>query len=563
MKATFALCLSLAVTLGSAIPQWVPAKDDTINGNATLQFKVALKQQNLEHLDQLFWHISDPDGPLFGKFLEHEQIADLISLSEEKLALVEQHLVKDSGKFCDVEIRRSLHRDYIHVSTCVDQAKLILPNLQLIRYQREDNSQTILRSPTLVDLSQNLTFLGMPHELHQYLGGIHDLTDLPPVNSKTDSPNSKESWLPSDKELTILDVIDALGVTMEGVSGVTLVADNPQVRQAVVEMENALIYGPALSSFQSTYGLKQSPIRVIGLEKYSSLSADIDGQTITAIAQGVHTWSFVFSATASWVDVVEKIMQTEGAPRVISVSWNSIASLLQPSAMKAANISLMKLGLAGYTWLSSTGNEGPLINPSTCNAFDSRFPATSQYVVSVGGNKVTTGQTNPTAWFRSGGGFSEYFPRPSFQEEAVQKYLNSTTLPLNPKGERYGTTGRAFPDISGFGAYYPIIHNGEWVPIAGTAASTMQVAGIVTLIQIHRYQKGLGPLGPLIQPLYKLKNGVGFDVTEGQTYALSTDGCAGDIYPGFKAAEGWDPTSGLGSPEFKVLLEQLMTLGDN
>jgi len=86
---------------------------------------------------------------------------------------------------------------------------------------------------------------------------------------------------------------------------------------------------------------------------------------------------------------------------------------------------------------------------------------------------------------------------------------------------------------------------------------------LIALVNILRYQKGVGPLGPLNQTLYGLKNGVGYDVTQGQTYAISRSSCSRIYFPGFEATEGWDLTTGLGSPRFQTLVEQLVDLGNS
>jgi tripeptidyl-peptidase-1 len=107
------------------------------------------------------------------------------------------------------------------------------------------------------------------------------------------------------------------------------------------------------------------------------------------------------------------------------------------------------------------------------------------FVTTVGG----TTQVNPeVAASLSGGGFSNYFPRPSYQVEAVSSYLQSI-------GSQYSglfkcvfcfdncdlppltvtvlsTTGRGYPDISAQALNFQIVLNGTVVGINGTSCST-------------------------------------------------------------------------------------------
>ena len=52
--------------------------------------------------------------------------------------------------------------------------------------------------------------------------------------------------------------------------------------------------------------------------------------------------------------------------------------------------------------------------------------------------------------FTSGGGFSNVFSRPSYQNSAVASYLQIDTVQL-PPSSTYNSTGRAFPDVSANG----------------------------------------------------------------------------------------------------------------
>lgn len=76
-----------------------------------------------------------------------------------------------------------------------------------------------------------------------------------------------------------------------------------------------------------------------------------------------------------------------------------------------------------------------------------QFPSSCPYITSVGGTQAYRPEI---AWGASSGGFSEYFPQPWYQKEAIAAYLESG---LSSEMKTYLTPyvnweGRAMPDIS-------------------------------------------------------------------------------------------------------------------
>jgi len=543
------LCLSAAA-------DWQRTSNQVVNDDHSFIFKVALKQQNMDYLDSLLWQIADMNSPFAGKYLTHDQIADIISLPEEQIQQVEQYLTKDSGKFCDVDIHRSLHRDFIYVNTCAAQAKLIFPNLDLAVYENED--KLVLRNSIIVDIGSNATLLGVPQELHQYIEAIHDVTDLPITHYRSAADPSLP-WATNTKELTIKDMIEFFGVNYDGIDASTLKADDGQVRQGVIELNHAGFSQKELVAYQKRYGLPINPInKVVGTEETStnSVEASLDVQTITGISGNLETWDFVFNGTTGWIDVLEAIMGTKGAPKVYSVSWVAFENSFSDSQLTATNNAFLKFGAAGFTFVEGSGDWGPNLE-NNCTTYVATFPSSSPYVLSVGGTKINKDNNIEEAWMHSGGGFSGRLARPSYQDGKVNQYLSIANLPTD--NNTYPTTGRAFPDISAFGAFQPVLANGSYQPVGGTSAATPQIAAMIALINVHRYQKGMGPVGVANPTLWKLDN-VGFDVTIGQSYAANPSGyCPGTYLPGFPATKGWDAITGLGSPDFNTILQAFLS----
>lgn len=219
------------------------------------------------------------------------------------------------------------------------------------------------------------------------------------------------------------------------------------------------------------------------------------------------------------------------------------------------------LGMRGITVFESSGDGGL---GGTCIAadfvtaqFTPLFPPSCPYITAVGG----TQQINPQiTWTGSGGGFSNYFSRPDFQQAAITEYLKT----VSPETfEYYGQyngnwSGRGIPDISAasLDPYYAITYNGTVVRIGGTSGASPVWAGIVGLLNDARFRAGKSSLGYINPLLYTLGPQGLVDLAEGYM-----DGCTDNI-PGarYNATLGWDPATGWGIPDFARLKDLVLSI---
>eukprot|EP00127_Corallochytrium_limacisporum_P002102 Clim_evm1s106 gene=Clim_evmTU1s106 len=321
----------------------------------------------------------------------------------------------------------------------------------------------------------------------------------------------------------------------------------PQVStQAVASFfdgQNEEYFSPAdLAQFQSKFDVTSNAIKkVIGPTNNSAspqYEANLDTQYITSSCKGCATWVFYqedFFNLASWVATV---LETDNAPHVLSMSYGFSEESGYWENMDSANVQFMKLGTTGRTLLVASGDSGV---GCSGGANDPGFPASSPYVTAVGG---TDGASK--GWAHSGGGFSNQFARMHYQNDQVTAYLDSSIS--FPPSNQFNTTGRAFPDISGFSTYYEIIYEGSPVLLDGTSCSTPTVAGIVTLLNDVSIANGgstLGFLNPLLYQMAVDKPQAFTDIVSGKN---PDSPCSG-----FNAAPGWDPVTGLGTPNFPAM----------
>jgi subtilase family serine protease len=239
----------------------------------------------------------------------------------------------------------------------------------------------------------------------------------------------------------------------------------------------------------------------------------------------------------------------------------------------------------GVTMLGSSGDGGSANSSFTPVPTQPVFPfptvewpASDPLVTGVGGTYLCTDpitgmgvdNTDPPVecqnqpnrekgWIASGGGFSHVFGKPSYQNSLP---AGSTTI-----GSTRGVPDIAYQASSRTGVLVYDTAPGDaeggvrcpggdpcsagWYVVGGTSSGSPQWAGLVAIAdQIAGH--GLGLINP---KLYALASGSNYgtyfyDVTTGNNQADP------DV-PGFPATTGWDPVTGLGTPNAATLLPAL------
>jgi tripeptidyl-peptidase-1 len=249
-------------------------------------------------------------------------------------------------------------------------------------------------------------------------------------------------------------------------------------------------------------------------------------------------------------------------PHTISISYAENEQNIPPTVSSAVCNQIAQLGIRGVSVLSGSGDWGV---GSGCLTNDGRnktwftpiFPASCPYITSVGG--VTGTQPEKAIGFSSGG-FSDRFPRPAYQESQVSSFLSKHGAQW---AQYYNAKGRGFPDISAQAQGFRIINGGRAALIGGTSASTPVVSSVVALLNAKRLQDGQPLLGFLNPWLYSVDTKVATDITQGKS-----TGCTGRSkisgQPAGKVAganwaavKGWDPVTGIGTPKFSAMLQNL------
>jgi subtilase family serine protease len=231
--------------------------------------------------------------------------------------------------------------------------------------------------------------------------------------------------------------------------------------------------------------------------------------------------------------------------------------------------SLQSVTSHGYTFSQYT------FSPSQGAVFTADYPTSSPYVTSVGATQFVPG-SNPLreetasilngALITTGGGFSSFQPQPSYQAQAVAKYLASPGITL-PPSFAYNPNMRAYPDVALNGHNYVVYYSNDTsdqcpcssMHVDGTSASSPAFAGMITLVNNKLLSMGLSPLGFLNPLLYQMAQEAPeafTDITSGSNRCNRAYCC---IY-GWEGAPGWDPVSGLGTINFPQFLDYVMKI---
>ncbi|KAJ7927233.1 subtilisin-like protein [Mycena leptocephala] len=199
----------------------------------------------------------------------------------------------------------------------------------------------------------------------------------------------------------------------------------------------------------------------------------------------------------------------------------------------------MALGARGISVIFASGDGGvhgmhDATTVCTNNTFMPVFPAVA---LSIYQGFAPEKATNFT-----GGGFSDYFPTPYYQTEAVTGFLG--TIPYDFSGT-FSKTGCGHS-----GWNFEMVAGGEVILDGGTSASSPTFASIIALINDRLVAAEKPVLGFLNPWLYSKASSAFTDITIGHNSGLvcPTSSVA------FDAATGWDPLTGFGTPKFDDLL---------
>ncbi|KAJ6484685.1 family S53 protease-like protein [Mycena sanguinolenta] len=546
---------SLAASPSSFVHKGAAAPTDM------LTLRLALAPNNITGLQAKMASISDPSSSEYGKWLTGDEVKNFVKPSSATSSAL-NNFVSANGLNATVI---SPHEDWMAITLPVSAAN----NLFDAQFQ-------VYSHPSMSDTMTRTLSVSLPQELVGHVQAIHPTTSFARPGGRQGSATrqgqqSKRAIPPSCNTHLGSGVITP--ACLQAIYGIPA---DPATQSNNVLMVTA--YG---GQFAEKSDLKQfiqlmrpdldpeaETFTVVSLDGGANApsAADVSdeanldiqytaglffclatGVPLQFLSVGGEDFATALLDTATFIDGLVD------PPTVVSTSYSENEDLFGTTMASKICNSYMALGARGISVLFSAGDGGVRgghddLSECNSNTFVPTFPNSCPWVTSVG---ATAGFGPETATNLTGGGFSNYFPIPSYQSDAVSGFLEQLSTDFLGV---FNSNGRGYPDVSLQGLAFDIVLDGELTGESGTSASTPSFASIISLINDRLIAANQPPLGFLNPLLYASASTAFTDITSGHN--------SGFVCPAssvaFDAAVGWDPLSGSGVPIFDALLAAAM-----
>ncbi len=523
---------------------------------------ISLNLRNEAKLDKFLQDLHTQGTASYGKFLTPAQFATEYAPTTKDVAAVVAHLSKSGF----VNIRVAPNRQLV---TADGTAATVQAGFRtsLKRFQQDgrnvfantDAAQVPSALGGIVGSVLGLQNVSIAHTHHRWVANTEaaaslqaqartNATPIATPHSPAQFPAIYNAGTTPTASNTVVGIISEgdISPTITDLQAFTSAKGFATVNTAVVQT------GPAGSDYSDTSG---------------QVEWNLDSQTITGTTGGA-VKQLIFSASPdmNFSSITTSYNQavSDNVAKVINVSLGGCESDTHADGTQAADDNVFKQAVAqGQTFSISTGDAGtyncqtssisgsPGV-PTSKTTYDVSEPASSPYVIAVGGTTLYTNAgaySSEKVWneglsaigtydaagdydstlrlWATGGGYSKYEAAPSYQSGVIAA----------------GKTTRGLPDIafdaaSASGA--TIYYNGQTGTVGGTSLAAPIFTGVWARLQTAN-SNALGFPAASFYKYFRLAANASLlhDVTSGTNGASSSYG--------YKAAAGWDATTGFGS----------------
>jgi subtilase family serine protease len=499
---------------------------------------LSLSTAQHETLNRLLEEQRDPLSPQYRKWLPPEEFGARFGPSRKDIEQVGAWL--ETQGLTIEHIARG--RGWIEFSGPAERMESAF-HTELHYYQTEDEAHFANASPIYI-----------PKAFAGIVSGVRGLNDFPAKRLHTAKRVKVEPQyttggihaLGPDDLATIYNISSLYQAGIDGTGQKLAIAGQTQINVTDVPAFRSFFHLPASDPQIVLYGTDP------GIRSGDYLEAMLDLQWSGAVARNA-TIVYVYSS-----DVFTSVMHAidDNLAPVLSVSYaacEELAPMFQSWAQQA--------NAEGITWMNASGDGGA----AGCGAdypATVMLPANTPEVTGVGGTEfsdetggpwwsLTNSSTDESAlsyipekaWSGSGGGASQYYVKPAWQ--------NGPGVPADG--------ARDVPDVSLSASTYDpyLVYSDGWWWVGGTSASSPSFAGIVTLLNhylvANGYQQspGVGNINPALYQLAQSTPSAFHDVVSGNNIAGTSSGPFG-----YQAGPGYDQATGLGSVDAYTLVTQ-------
>ena len=388
----------------------------------------------------------------------------------------------------------------------------------------------------------------IPAQLNGIIEGVFGLDNRPQAKAhfriRKNNPNAVSAQAAAASSFTTLQVAQAYNfpANADGTGqtiGIVELGGGYRAADLTTYFKNLGITAPEVTAVSVDGGTNSPTGSASGPDGEVELDIEVAG----AVAPGAQiAMYFTPNTDQGFLDALTTaVHDTTLKPSVVSISWGGPESSWTQQALNAFNSACEDASTIGVTILAASGDDGSS-DGITSGTPTVDFPASSPFVLGCGGTKLAISGgaiSSEQAWNElsagegaTGGGVSEFFALPTFQQSA--------SIPKAPNG----FVGRGVPDVAGDAdpeSGYNVLVDGEQTVIGGTSAVAPLWAGLLARIN-QSLGTSVGYLNPTL-------------------YAASVESTLHDITKGnngsYSAGPGWDPCTGLGSPNGAALLAAL------
>ncbi|KAJ7509870.1 family S53 protease [Mycena galericulata] len=502
----------------------------------TLNLRIALASKDVSGLETALLDVSTPSSANYGKHLTKDEVNAYLAPTDDALAAVQSWL---SSNNVTAVSSAGAAGDWLTMTIPVSKANELLGA----------NYETFQHLSSGKSYARTLSY-SLPDDVAAHIDDIHPSTTFNnPVSARPVLSVPQSSSVPSDATAKSC----ATSVTPACLQSLYNIPTTPATQSsntiAVAGFIDQFAQKADLKNFLELFRTDISSSTTFGLQTLDG-GADTQGAQDAGVEAldiqytvGVATdVPIVFVSVGEnsqdgdlggFLDIVNFLSAEDNIPQVMTTSYGeNEADISIALAVKLCN-AYMAMGARGTSVLFASGDgavEGG--SSQTCSTFQVAFPADCPYLTAVGS---VHGTSPETASDFSSGGFSNYFGSDLTLSQSTLDVLGSTNKGL------FNTSGRGYPDVSAQGENVQIVSGGTTEGVDGTSCSSPIFASVVGLINDQLISAGKSPLGFLNPFLYANADALN-DVTAG-----SNPGC------GVTAKAGWDPVTGLGTPNFAAL----------
>jgi pseudomonalisin len=447
-----------------------------------MRVSVALQMRNAQDLQSLVQQQATPGSPNFNKYITPAEFNATYAPSNAAVKAVKDYLA--GAGLSDITVERN--RLFVTATGTAAQIQAAF-NTSLARFKQKGKDVFVNTMPAQVPQALSgvvLSVLGLNN-----VAATTPLTkcDVAQPQCLRFTYNPKTYWAAYDAQHVARGFKTSIAIMAEG-----------DVSQVTTD----------LRTFESAMGLPATPVTVVPVGLASTDTAgvdewDLDTQYTTGMAGNVKMLYIYDTTSLTDQDTALEFNRWASDDRAqIGNASFGICEFFPylDGTMVADDQVFLEAAAQGQTMFSSTGDTGSFCSVGTngvpAGAPFVGYPATSPYVIGVGGTTLVTNANgsynSEIAWYAGGGGISQFEYSPAWQS------------PVVPTNDGLPATFRAIPDFSmdadpNTGAIVYV--GGQQEFIGGTSLSSPLAAGAWARLQTS-YGNVLGFAAPRLYAGY-------------------------------------------------------------